>query len=783
MKTSLWTPYISEHTISAICWTLIHSLWIGMGIALLCGLMIATTRKASAGLRYRLLCGLLMLFVAAAGVTFYLEIRTTAVGDITVPVTGGGAVFHDVNAVVVNTNAPVHVGFFDMVIDFLNRYTDVIFIAWLLFFVLKSLKMVSGLLYIQRIRNYKTQEVAEEFKQKIEQFSRQIGIGRAVRLVQSELVKVPVAVGWLKPIILLPVGIIFQLSTGQLESILWHELAHIRRRDYLVNILQGLVETVFFFNPGLLWLSALIRAEREACCDDMVLSRMDRKANYLEALLAFGFEDNSKASLAMGIGSGNQLRDRLKRMISQENKRLSVAEKVVLGVGLILLSAFTTMPKATDEVVKHMVHIISKKANSSVSKPPIAAVSTQSKPPVRTQLTADTTRRRVDTTTRFNNISFKSDDADLANSEMTAGDTKGNRYHFIVKKDKLVLMELNGNKISESKLAGYQYLVDNIRRQLDEKRHAKPEDIQKFIEKYKKDRQGDDNEAMQKLKGMNQKLDGQKRRSADKFDEYGMKASGDGADARGRKLESLRKEMQKDSERYSQELDRVRGVINDLVKEGIIKNAASVQWFGLSNTEFIVNGQNQPTELLEKLKKKYGVREDYGLYYGPVKMTGRGVFVGDSADRANAANRMKQTRAQRSPRAKEFGAAPQPKVAWPLDKELAMQQEYKKDRNYTKGFRPGVAVGSMIDGVITDLVSENILTDKSTLSSFYLTNSSLTVNGVKQPESIHNKLKDKYLKNTDYHFGQQILNDPNYGLHYDAVKGGMGLGITEVKPN
>lgn len=782
MKTSLWTPYISEDTISAICWTLIHSLWIGMGIALLCGLLIATTRKASAKLRYRLLCALLLLFVASVGVTFYLEIRTQTTQNEVRALAGNVEVMDYSGPLVVTVaNAPAHSNLFENIIAFLNRYTDVIFIAWLLFFVLKSLKMVGGLLYIQRIRNYKTQEVAEEFKHKIELFSRQIGIGRAVRLVQSELVKVPVAVGWLKPMILLPVGIIFQLSIEQLESILWHELAHIRRRDYLVNMLQGLVETVFFFNPGLLWLSALIRAEREACCDDMVLSRMDRKANYLEALLAFGFEDNSKASLAMGIGSGNQLRDRVKRMVSQENKRLSVAEKVVLGVGLILLSAFTTMPKATNEVVKHMVHIISKKTNSSVSKPPMAAVSTQSMP-VRTQLTTDTKRRRVDTTTRFNSISFKSDDADLANSEMTAGDTKGNRYHFIVKEGKLVSMELNGDKIIESKLAGYQYLVDNIRRQLDEKRHAKPEDIKAFIEKYKKDHQGDDDAAMKKLKGINQKLDEQKRGYADKFDEYRLKALGDDADARNLKLESIKARMQEDSVSYLQDLARVNGVINDLVKEGIIKNAASVQWFGLSNTEFIVNGQNQPTVLLEKLKKKYGVHEDYGLYYGPAKMIGRGVFIGDSADRARGEYLARQ-RAQKPPHPMKFGAAPQTKGALALDKQLAMQQEYKKDRNYSKGFRPGIAVGVMIDGVITDLVSENILTDKSTLSSFYLTNSSLTVNGVKQPESIYNKLKDKYLKNTDYHFGQQILNDPNYGLHYDAVKGGMGLGITEVKPN
>ncbi len=237
--------------------------------------------------------------------------------------------------------------------EFLNQNMNIIFLVWLLFFVLKSLKMVSGLVYIQRIRNHKIHAVTEELKHKIEQLSSQIGIRQTVRLVQSELVKVPVAVGWLKPMILLPLGIAMQLTPEQLDGILWHELAHICRRDYLVNILQGLVETVFFFNPGLLWLSSLIRAEREACCDDIVLSRMNRKANYLEALLSFGYGEFKQAGLAMSIGSGNQLRDRLKRMINEENKRLSVAEKSVLAVGLVVLSAFTTISK-DNPIVKHL---------------------------------------------------------------------------------------------------------------------------------------------------------------------------------------------------------------------------------------------------------------------------------------------------------------------------------------------------------------------------------------------------------------------------------------------
>jgi beta-lactamase regulating signal transducer with metallopeptidase domain len=261
METSILNQWFSRGEIQAICWTLIHSLWVGMIIALLAALVIMFTRKSGANLRYRLLCGILLLFVLSVSVIFCIELRSAAlvqsnpnnikffINPVAVNVS------HQVPAAIVQTS-PVN-----LVVNFLDAYINVIFFTWLLFFMLKSLKMVSGLLYIKRIRTYRIHEVTEDFKHRIELFSRQIGIRRNVCLVQSELVKVPVAVGWLKPMILLPIGVIFQLSAEQLDSILWHELAHIYRRDYLVNILQGLVETVFFFNPGLLWLSALIRAE------------------------------------------------------------------------------------------------------------------------------------------------------------------------------------------------------------------------------------------------------------------------------------------------------------------------------------------------------------------------------------------------------------------------------------------------------------------------------------------------------------------------------------------
>jgi beta-lactamase regulating signal transducer with metallopeptidase domain len=306
MGTSFLTRWLSDQEIKAICWTLIHSLWIGVVIALLAGLLISFTRKSSANMRYRVLCGILVLFVIAIGITFYLEVRVVSSETPSYAINGGKFPIKQADVpVIYHLGAlPQHQGVVSQAVGFLNHNMKIIFVVWLLFFILKSLKMVSGLLYIQRICSYRVHEVAEEFKHKIELFSNLIGIRQTVRLMQSELVKVPVAVGWLKPVILLPMGILLQLSPEQLESILWHELAHVRRRDYLVNILQGIVETVFFFNPGLLWLSSLIRAEREACCDDIVLSRTNRKANYLEALLSFGDEDNSKVSLAMGIVAG-----------------------------------------------------------------------------------------------------------------------------------------------------------------------------------------------------------------------------------------------------------------------------------------------------------------------------------------------------------------------------------------------------------------------------------------------------------------------------------------------
>jgi bla regulator protein blaR1 len=152
MEASLLNQWFSGQEVGAICWTLIHSLWIGLIIALLCGIVIGSTRKSAAALRYRLLCSLLVLFVCAISITYYLETSSAPVSNIaghTQNILVKAAANNVINPLIVPQNQTLP----GSVRAFLNQNVNIIFLIWLLFFVLKSLKMVSGLLYIQRIRN------------------------------------------------------------------------------------------------------------------------------------------------------------------------------------------------------------------------------------------------------------------------------------------------------------------------------------------------------------------------------------------------------------------------------------------------------------------------------------------------------------------------------------------------------------------------------------------------------------------------------------------------------
>jgi len=105
-----------------------------------------------------------------------------------------------------------------------------------------------------------------------------------VRLLISALVQVPTVIGWLRPVVLVPVGALSGLPAEYLEALLLHELAHVRRHDYLVNILQSVAEALLFYHPAVWWVSGHIRAERELCCDDVAVAVSGDALTYARAL-------------------------------------------------------------------------------------------------------------------------------------------------------------------------------------------------------------------------------------------------------------------------------------------------------------------------------------------------------------------------------------------------------------------------------------------------------------------------------------------------------------------
>jgi beta-lactamase regulating signal transducer with metallopeptidase domain len=144
-----------------------------------------------------------------------------------------------------------------------------------------------------------------------------------------------------------PIGLINSLEQREVEAILLHELAHIRRNDHLVNLLQSLLETLLFFNPAVLWLSHLIRAERENCCDDMVLHHTQNKIGYIKALVRF--EEHRITTLQPALaftGQNGGMVQRLERMVNNRNSTLNKLEVTGLALLLVITSLFVVMSPA-----------------------------------------------------------------------------------------------------------------------------------------------------------------------------------------------------------------------------------------------------------------------------------------------------------------------------------------------------------------------------------------------------------------------------------------------------
>lgn len=167
----------------------------------------------------------------------------------------------------------------------------------------------------------------------------QLGVARPVRLLISSILDVPVVIGWLRPLVLMPAAAVTGMAPEHIEALLAHEIAHIRRHDYLVNVLQRIVEAVLFYHPAVWWVSGQIRRERELCCDDLAVAASGDALVYAHALADLELSRPAHAHMAVSANGGSLL-TRIRRLVeqSQPPSRTALEPVAASAVALIVLS-------------------------------------------------------------------------------------------------------------------------------------------------------------------------------------------------------------------------------------------------------------------------------------------------------------------------------------------------------------------------------------------------------------------------------------------------------------
>lgn len=417
-----------QQFVDRLGWVLVHSLWEFALVAFLAGLTVRAMRRCSAAARYVVLAGALAGAVVAPVVTWVVlpdfdNARELASRGALVP----GRVDNDIEAETPGADASrladetrrermrrdrrlerVHsmsstdgsdaslvdgdsvptgagnttavgtvsqptteaeAGWTERVSVWLRPWLAWIVVGWSLGVVLCSLRPLFGWFTLWRLKRVGISAASDEVVATLSRVSQRLGLRRAVSVWHSTLAQVPIVVGYFKPVILLPLSVATSIPNAQLEAILAHELAHVRRHDFVVNLLQTLVETLCFYHPAVWWLSRQIRIEREHCCDDLVVRVLGNRVEYGRALIAIEELRGRGTLLALGVNDGSLL-SRIRRLAnggssrSEEDRSPAALVSIAMFCAACAL-AMTWSLVASDEPAKIDLKVESRPAADS----------------------------------------------------------------------------------------------------------------------------------------------------------------------------------------------------------------------------------------------------------------------------------------------------------------------------------------------------------------------------------------------------------------------------------
>lgn len=321
---NLLNQLFQSDIVQALGWTMIHSLWQGLLIVLLLTISLIALRKHSSQIRY------LVGFIALLALTFCsigtftwtfanlsadkaVGIESAYLPDSAIE---SSAVFLSRESQTIAEN------YWRLLMGSLENYLPFFVMIWMLGVLVLTLRFLAELAYVQRLTYKRGQLSVASHQEVLQKLAKKMGVQKYVELKESIRINSPMVIGFVKPVILTPLGLLSSLSPGQVESILAHELAHIKRYDYALNLCQSLVEIILFFNPATWWISSFIRSEREHCCDDMAIEITGNQLVFVQTLAKLEEYRAKPGNIAMAFNSDRNsgVLGRVKRILNSEEQ-------------------------------------------------------------------------------------------------------------------------------------------------------------------------------------------------------------------------------------------------------------------------------------------------------------------------------------------------------------------------------------------------------------------------------------------------------------------------------
>jgi beta-lactamase regulating signal transducer with metallopeptidase domain len=361
---------LGQPHVERLGWTLLHFLWQGVVIAKLFAAARALAgRSLNARGRYILACAALALMTVSPVVTYALISN----GSAAIPANSAAWAARPFAA----AESQIAAREWRAALPSISEQVLPWLVAlWFCGVVFCAVRLAGGWTVASRLRSPQSSRPAPaEWQQRLERLIARVGVSRPVQLLASSIAQTPAAIGYWKPVILMPIGALSGLPVEQVEALLAHELAHVLRNDYLVNLLQSAAEALLFYHPSVWWLSNEIRAEREHCCDDIAVAVSGDVLVYARALAAVESERPARLQAAMAA-SGGSLVNRIRRLLQtqqpgpqiQTGPGAAAALAVVLAAGIAAAAMNRETPKPLTGFAKMQTN------TTSIEAPAIATL-------------------------------------------------------------------------------------------------------------------------------------------------------------------------------------------------------------------------------------------------------------------------------------------------------------------------------------------------------------------------------------------------------------------------